>query len=121
MSRRHTVFKTIELKNLAGVVTNVLNETLYSEVFDSKTVDVFGLILDVTNAVGLTAELVVEVKTQSSAWSKLVFDTAIALASNDSVNVRMETPPFEKFRVKLLWTAGTADVVLNFSGKSIGA
>ena len=121
MSRRHTVFKTIELKDVNDVVSTVLNKDLYSEVFDTKTVDVFGLILDVTNAAGLTAEMIVVVKTLTSQWSTLNFGTAISLATNVSENVRMETPPFEKFRVKLKWTAGTADVVLNFSGKSIGA
>jgi DNA polymerase-3 subunit beta len=38
-----------------------------------------------------------------------------------NLNIKMETPPFEKMRVKFVWTAGTANVVLNFSGKSIGA
>ena len=39
MSRRHTVFKTIELKDVNDVVSTVLNKDLNSEVFDTKTVD----------------------------------------------------------------------------------
>ena len=119
--RRHTVFKELELKTMAGVASNTLSEDLYSEELETKCIDVCGLILDISAAAALNAAMVVQVKTLNSSWSDIDFGAAISLSANGNLNIKMETPPFEKIRIKFVWTAGTANVVLNFSGKSIGA
>lgn len=112
--RKHVVIGTVVLSEVALAATAAGNETVCGQL------DRVTYLVTQTNSAGFTGELVIERQDETSdTWHQLPI-TTMALAADDEIIVIIE-PNFRKIRPRIIVAAGTADIRIVVTAKTLGA